>query len=112
MFAKRKRNRSGTVSVVVAEKNRGSYRELATIGISRKSEELDALVAKGKEWIDRESARRHPRLDLFGEERKKAEAEAAEAERMLACITNISINGADIILDQVFNRIGFNRVDD
>ena len=100
------------MSVVVAEKNRGSYRELATIGISRKSEELDALVAKGKEWIDREFARRHPRLDLFGEERKKAEAEAAEAERMLACITNISINGADIILDQVFNRIGFNRVDD
>ncbi len=100
------------MSVVVAEKTRGRYRELVTIGISHNPEELDALVARGKEWIDNETARRRPRLDLFGEERKKLEAEVTDVERMLACITNISINGADLILDRAFNSVGFGRIDD
>ena len=34
------------------------------------------------------------------------------AEQMLSCITNISINGADLILDRVFDKVGFNRIED
>ena len=112
MFIKRKKNRSGTVSVVVAEKNSGIYRELITIGISKSPEETGALMSKAREWIDREQERRHPRLDLFGEERSKCEAELLNAEQMLSCITNISINGADLILDRVFDNVGFNRIED
>lgn len=112
MFIKRKKNRSGTVSVVVAEKNSGIYRELITIGISMSPEETGALMSKAREWIDREQERRHPRLDLFGEERSKCEAELLNAEQMLSCITNISINGADLILDRVFDNVGFNRIED
>lgn len=112
MFIKRKKNRSGTVSIVVAEKISGCYKELATIGIARNQEEIDSLVAKGHKWIDAELERRHPRLDLFGEERQKCEEELLNAEQMLSCITNISINGADLILDRVFDSVGFNRIDD
>ena len=112
MFIKRKKNRSGTISVVVAEKNSGIYKELVTIGIAKNPEEVTALTAKGYEWIDREQERRHPRLDLFGEERKGCEAELLTAEQMLSCITNISINGADLILDRVFDSVGFNRIED
>ena len=112
MFIKRKKNRSGTVSIVVAEKISGYYKELTTIGIARHQEEIDSLIAKGRKWIDAEQERRHPRLDLFGEERKKCEAELLNAEQMLSCITNISINGADLILDRVFDSVGFNRIDD
>ena len=54
MFIKRKKNRSGTISVVVAEKNSGIYKELVTIGIARNPEDVTALTAKGHEWIDRE----------------------------------------------------------
>ena len=112
MFIKRKKNRSGTVSVVVAEKISSRYRELVTIGIARSPEEIDTLVAEGNEWIDRESTRRHPRLDIFGEERKKCEAELVGVEKMLSYITNISANGADLILDYVFDNVGFNRIND
>lgn len=112
MFIKRKKNRSGTVSIVVAEKISGYYKELATIGIARHQEEIDSLITKGQKWIDAEQERRHPRLDLFGEERKKCDAELLSAEQMLSCITNISINGADLILDRVFDNVGFNRIDD
>ena len=111
MFIKRKKNRSGTVSIVVAEKISGCYKELATIGIARNQEEIDSLVAKGHKWMDAELERRHPRLDLFGEERQKCEEELLNAEQMLSCITNISINGADLILDRVFDSVGFNRID-
>lgn len=34
MFLKKKKNRSGTTSVVVAEKRKGVYRELKTVGVS------------------------------------------------------------------------------
>ncbi len=69
-------------------------------------------MVKARVWIDKEEERRHPRLDLFGEERKKCETELLSAEQMLSCITNISINGADLILDRVFDNIGYNRIED
>ena len=112
MFIKRKKNRSGTISVVVAEKYPGTYKELITIGIAKSPEEVDTLVSEAREWMDREQRRRYPRLDLFGEGHKGWEAELLNAEQMLSCITNISINGADLILDRVFDNVGFNRVED
>ena len=112
MFIKRKKNRSGTTSVVVAEKIKGEYRELTTIGIARTDTEIENLAAKGRDWIDREQQRRHPRLDLFGEERERCEAERLNVEQLLSNITNITIDGADLILDRVFDNVGFDRIDD
>lgn len=48
-------------------------KELTTIGIAKSDEEVEALVKRGQEWIDREQQRRHPRLDLLGEERIRFE---------------------------------------
>ena len=112
MFIRKKKYPSGNVGVVIAEKINGRMKELITIGIAKSPEEIDAFVSKAREWIDREEERRHPRLDLFGEERKRCEEELLSAERMLSCITNISINGADLILDRVFDKVGFNRIED
>ena len=112
MFIRKKKYPSGNVGVIVVEKVNGKMNELATIGIARHQEEIDSLITKGRKWIDAEQERRHPRLDLFGEERKKCDAELLNAEQMLSCITNISINGADLILDRVFDNVGFNRIDD
>ena len=79
MFIKRKKNRSGTVSIVVAEKSSGFYKDHATIGSAKSPEEIDGLLVKARAWIDNEEERRHPRLDLFGEERKKCETELLRA---------------------------------
>ena len=112
MFVKRKKNRSGSISVVIAEKISGRYSELATIGIAQNEKEVEKFVQEGREWIERENQRRHPRLDLFGEERSGCEAELLSAEQMLSCISNITIDGADLILDRVFDNVGFNRIGD
>ena len=44
MFIKKIHNRSGSVSVIVAEKNKGKYTKLATIGIARDESEVDELL--------------------------------------------------------------------
>lgn len=71
------------------------------------------LVDQGKEWIDKEQQRRQPRLDLYGDAACKAcEDELAITENILSNISNILTNGSDLILDRVFNLVGFNRIED
>jgi len=112
MFVKRKKNRSGTTSVVVAEKTKGIYKELITIGVAKDSNEIDSLVNAGHKWISKEESRRHPQLDLYGEEREACDREREEVRRVLSNVSNILLNGCDLILDRTFDRIGFNRIDD
>lgn len=112
MYVRKKKYPSGNIGIIVVEKINGKMKELATIGIAYKDEEIDGLIAKAKEWIDREKQRRHPCLDLFEEERARREAELLTAQRMLSCISNITIDGADLILDRVFDNVGFNRIED
>lgn len=98
--------------MVIAEKNKGIYHELKTVGISSDDSEIAALVDQGKEWIDKEQQRRQPRLDLYGEERKACEDELVATENVLSNISNILLNGSDLILDRVFDLVGFNRIED
>ena len=67
--------------------------------------EIENLVNAGHEWISREEVRRHPRIDLYGEERE-------DVRRVLSQVSNIFRNGCDLILDRTFDRVGFNRIDD
>ena len=112
MFIKKKKNRSGTTSIVVAEKTKGNYKELVTIGIAKDANDFDSLVNDGREWISKEESRRHPQLDLYGEEREACDREREEVRRVLSNVSNILLNGCDLILDRTFDRIVFNRIDD
>ena len=112
MYIRKKKYPSGNLGIIVVEKVSGKMKELATIGIAKTDDEIEDLVSQGREWIDREQQRRHPRLDLFGEERERCEAERLNAEQFLSNITNITIDGADLILDRVFDNVGFNRIED
>ena len=112
MYVRKKKYPSGNIGIIVVEKTNGKMNELVTIGIASSDDEIDGFVNQGKEWIEREKERRHPRLDLFGDERRKCEQERMDAERLLSNITNITVNGADLILDRVFDNVGFSRIDD
>jgi hypothetical protein len=112
MFVRRKKYPSGNTGVIVVEKYKGQYKELITIGIGGSTEEVEKLVAEGKAWIAQEEKRRHPQLDLFGEEREACEKEIQDVNRFLSNVTNILINGSDLILDRVFDSIGFNKIED
>ena len=112
MFIRKKRHRSGNIGVIVVEKIGGKMKELATIGVAYSEDEVENLVNEAKEWISRENTRRHPQLDLFGEEREACDREREEVRRVLSQVSNILLNGCDLILDRIFDRIGFNRIDD
>ena len=112
MFIRFKKNRSGTTSVVVVEKLRGRYREIQTVGIAKDESDLSVLRQRGLEWIRRRELELQPELDLFGEERIAMEKEREMTERVLSNIDNILLNGTELILDRVFDRIGFNRIED
>lgn len=112
MYVRKKKYPSGNIGIIVVEKINGKMKELATIGIASKDEDTEGLIAKARDWIESEKQRRHPRLDLFGEERARCEAELLTAQQILSCISNITIDGADLILDRVFDNVGFNRIED
>ena len=65
MFVRRKKNRSGSVSVVVAEKYMGRIKELITIGIAKSDEDVVRFSHEGHVWMAKEQNRRHPKLSLF-----------------------------------------------
>ena len=112
MFIRKKKYPSGNIGVIVVEKVKGRMRELYTVGIATDNAGTEPLVAKGLEWIDKEIARRQPRLDLFGDERQACELEYLETERVLSNVSNVFLNGADLLLDHVFDSVGFNRIED
>ena len=87
-------------------------KELATIGVAYNEDEVENLVNEAKGWISKEKSRRHPQLDLYGEEREACDREREEVRRVLSNVSNILLNGCDLILDRTFDRIGFNRIDD
>ena len=51
MFIRKKRKRSGSVSVVVVDKAGGRFKEPVTISVSTDSKEIDRLVMEEREWI-------------------------------------------------------------
>ena len=107
MFIRKKKNRSGTTSVVVVDKKGGSFRELKTIGVSSDENEIKTLCYQGKKWI---STYRGDR-DMFVIAEKEQE-EKQVTEYLLSNVENILLNGTQLILNEVFKLVGFDVIDD
>ena len=107
MFVRRKKNRSGTTSVVVVEKRSGSFKECITMGVSDDANQIEEYVRQGKNWIRHRSGMPDMFADTEGRER-----EMSETEQFLANIENILVNGDSLILDRIFDRIGFDKIED
>lgn len=107
MFIRKKKNRSGTTSIVVVEKRAGIYREITTIGTSNNSSEIASLFKQGKKWISDHIGEQ----DVF-EVYNKAIEEKQVTEYLLSNIENILLNGVQLILNKVFKLTGFDAIED
>jgi hypothetical protein len=107
MFIRRKKNRSGSISIVVIDKRNGKFREVKTIGTSSDISELEKLYVEGKRWMASLLGER----DMFAEQERNFEEKQA-TEYLLSNIENILLNGTQLILNPVFELIGFNKIDD
>jgi len=107
MFVRKKKNRSGTTSIVVVEKRNGIYREIKTIGTSIDTSEIELLYRQGNKWISSYLGEQ----DMF-ESHDKILEEMQVTEYLLSNIENILLNGVQLILNNVFKLTGFDQIED
>jgi len=110
MFVRKKKNKSGLISVQIIDKSRGKYRVYKTMGSSSVPEEVECLYNDGIAWIKRHT----DKTDLFSnlDQEQKKQNEMEETQRVLDNVEHILINGTEQILDHVYRQIGFDRIKD
>lgn len=102
---RKKKNRSGTVSVIVADKSSGEFKELKTIGVSSDPNEIARLEIKARRWIDEYTGQQS--LD-FNESEKALQ----EAKNTVARIERTLQNTPQVILGSIYDSIGFGAIED
>ena len=102
MFIRKKSNPSGVVSVQIIDKSTGHYKVVKTIGSSSNIRTVEELCKQGRQWI----ADHLGEQDVFEVFNKKQE-ELQVTTHLLSNIENILLNGTQLILNQVFKKIGF-----
>lgn len=106
MFVRRNRNRSGSTSVQIISKDRGTYRVIRTVGTSKDPDEIERFVLEANNYIN------YPpdQFPLFSTLSKTDLAIKDFVETM----SNAQIHtiGPEIIFGNLFDRIGFNRIED
>ena len=58
MFVRKKKNRSGSVSIAVVDKSKGRYMEIRQFGVAHTEAEVNALVRQANDWIRRYAGQR------------------------------------------------------
>lgn len=102
MFVRRKPNKSGKISVQVIEKIKGKYKVAKTLGSSSVESEVEQLVSLAEEWIKNFKGT----LDIpFNDEERIADS-------VLESVDNITVSGTELLLDRIFNAIGFGVIKD
>ena len=100
MFVRKKKNKSGVISIQVIDKSTGSYRVLKTIGSSSDPEVIEQLYSKGKKWIEEFSGQ----LSL---EFPKSQY----SKEVAKSIKSIKAVGIELLITKLYDDIGFNQVD-
>lgn len=106
MFVRKKKNKSGTVSIQIIDKKNG-YRVVHTIGCSDNKDEIERLLLEGQQIIQ---VVPEGQQWLFSCKSK----EELVIENFVGNISNAQIHtiGPEIIFGVLFDRIGFNKIPD
>jgi hypothetical protein len=107
MFVRKKKNGSGSISVVVVDKSNGASKEIKRFGSSKSESEVAALCLKAL-WIEEYGGQQL--LDFTEPDLKMQEA--IETERILSQVDSVLINGTQLLLNRIYDSIGFNRIED
>lgn len=107
MFVRKKKNRSGSTSVVVAAKVQGKFKEIKTIGVSKDEAEIERFYQEGKVWCNTQVKG----ADLFNQRTQEIE-ELNVTDSLLSNIENILHNGSQLMLNKVYDSIGYDAIDD
>ena len=101
MFVRKKKNKSGVISVQIIDKSSGKYKMLKTIGSSSNPDEVEAFYQQGLDYIQQYQGQQT--LDFSILDFK---------ETVKQSIRNISIEGIHLLLGKIYSEIGFDAVCD
>lgn len=102
MFVRKKKNKSGVISIQIIDKRNGKYRLLKTIGSSSDIIEIERLFNEGAEWIKKKTGAQE--LDFTDYHH--------HTSLVLQGIEHISVCGPELLLGKIFDAIGFNQIKD
>lgn len=99
MFVRKKRNKSGVISIQVIDKSSGKYKLLKTIGSSDNTIEVDQLYQQGLDFVKHYQGQQT--INFFEQDFKETVKES---------IRNIAIEGIKLLLGRIYTEIGFDQV--
>jgi len=100
MFLRKKKNKSGVISVQVIDKSSGKYRLAKTIGSSANLKEVEGLMREGEVWIKNKQGQ----LEIdFNDEK-------VIFSQFMDNIQQVDVSGTFLLLGRIFDEIGFNAI--
>lgn len=99
MFVRKKRNKSGVISIQVIDKSTGKYKLIKTIGSSDHTKEVDRLYQEGLDYVKHFQGQQT--INFSGQDFK---------ETVKQSIRNIAIEGINLLLGRIYTDIGFDQV--
>jgi transposase len=107
VFVRKKKNKSGSVSVQIIEKRDGIYRVVQTLGSSLDVHDIERLVLQGQQIVHQAP----PGTQWLFPVKSKEEL---TVENFVAGLSNaqIRVMGPELIFGALFDRIGFNAIED
>ena len=104
VFVRKKKNKSGVVSVQIIDKSSGTYQLYRTVGSSSESEEVENLYNAAKQEIETLTGQKKLPFD-FDKEKELLDV-------FFNRIEDFKLLGPELVLGKLFNEIGFNKIQD
>jgi hypothetical protein len=105
MFVRRKKNKSGTVSIQIISKHTGKYRVIKSLGSSRNPEEIERLERKAYYMIP--DLMRQRSLPFLSEQDKHIQSYFQTTDSI-----KVKVVGPELVLGNIYDEIGYKQIED
>lgn len=102
MFVRKKKNKSGVISIQVITKQNGKSKLVKTIGSSADKFKIEELFEQGRNYIE----------NYNGQQSFDFKDYNTSVESVLKNITSHTEIGTELLLGKIFDEIGFNKIQD
>jgi transposase len=102
MFVRKKKNKSGIISIQVIEKRNGKSVLIKTIGSSADEKTVKQLFKQGQEYV----------LRFGGQQVFQFEDEQQVVDAHFKALQSFRLVGPELLLGKIFDDIGFNQIKD
>lgn len=102
MYWRKKKNKSGVISIQVIDKSSGKYKLIKTIGRSDNQAEIDRLSAQAQEFINSYGGQQQLNFVLGDDQRY--------FDSIYENIQQVQLLGPEMVLGKLFDQIGFNVI--